>query len=82
MDERLRASLYGQCDEAERKRRLEAIPDRPAKRVSLGVSSGGVEERGFIEERRVLMEHYLRSLLLNDECRKNRHLLEFLGVEG
>ena len=30
----------------------------------------------------MLMEHYLRSLLLNDECRKNRHLLEFLGVEG
>ena len=81
MDERLRSSLFAQYDEAERRRRLDAIPDRPAKRVSLG-SSGGGEDRGFIEERRVLMEHYLRSLLLNEECRKNMYLLEFLGVEG
>ena len=34
MDERLRASLYTQYDETERKRRLELIPERPAKRVS------------------------------------------------
>ena len=81
MDERLRSSLFPHCDEPERRRRLDAIPERPAKRVSLG-SSGSGEDRGFIEERRVLMEHYLRSLLLNEECRKNRHLLEFLGVEG
>ena len=82
MDERLRASLWPECrDEVERKRRLEGIPERPAKRVSLG-GVGGVEDRGFVEERRVLMEHYLRSLLMNDECRKNKHLLEFLGVEG
>ena len=81
MDDTLRASLFPHCDEAERRRRLDAIPERPAKRVSLG-SGGGAEDKGFIEERRVLMEHYLRSLLLNDECRKNKHLLDFLGVEG
>jgi len=80
MDATMRAGLYPNEHNAEMKKRiLDALPSVPSKQSKYFTDH---LDPNFVEERRVLLEHYLRKLIAEPECNRQPALLDFLGCES
>jgi len=80
MDAAMRSTVYQhEVNPISRKRLIDALPVAPSKQSKFLTDH---LDKNFVEERRVLMEHYLRKLLKEPECMKNPAVLEFLGCES
>ena len=58
---------------------LSTLPQLPAKSVKLLQDHG---DKHFVEQRRVLLEHYLQRMVRVTQVAKNQHFLHFCGVSG
>ena len=58
---------------------LSTLPQPPAKSMKLMVDH---MDKHFVEQRRVLLEHYLQRMVRVPQVAKNEHFLHFCGVDS